>query len=409
MIRFEDVSVRFGDYVAVDNVSLHVQKGDFYGVLGQSGAGKSTLVRTVNLLQKPSSGRVIVSGKEVSDKLSAQELSAMRLKIGSGAGKSTLVRTVNLLQKPSSGRVIVSGKEVSDKLSAQELSAMRLKIGMIFQHFNLIKNASVFENVAFNLKACGASRSEIEEKVPKLLALVGLSGKESVYPPSLSGGQKQRVAIARALANDPEILLCDEATSALDPDTTGEIVALLKKLKQERNLTVLFITHQMEVAKSLFNKVALMANGRVVENGSTYDLFAKPSSAYGKAMIARHDALLLPRQLLESEDNLYEITYKEEQAYDSVIAQAIKRFDADISILGGRIEYIADKPLGNLIISVRKANVDHGQVLDFIGHSAFIKTIKEHGQVLVDLNSKAMDSVANIDYGTHTKSVETKE
>ena len=133
MIRFEDVSVRFGDYVAVDNVSLHVQKGDFYGVLGQS-----------------------------------------------GAGKSTLVRTVNLLQKPSSGRVIVSGKEVSDKLSAQELSAMRLKIGMIFQHFNLIKNASVFENVAFNLKACGASRSEIEEKVPKLLALVGLSCKESV-------------------------------------------------------------------------------------------------------------------------------------------------------------------------------------------------------------------------------------
>lgn len=362
MIRFEDVSVKFGDYVAVDNVSLHVQKGDFYGVLGQS-----------------------------------------------GAGKSTLVRTVNLLQKPSSGRVIVSGKEVSDKLSAQELSAMRLKIGMIFQHFNLIKNASVFENVAFNLKACGASRSEIEEKVPKLLTLVGLSGKESVYPPSLSGGQKQRVAIARALANDPEILLCDEATSALDPDTTGEIVALLKKLKQERNLTVLFITHQMEVAKSLFNKVALMANGRVVENGSTYDLFAKPSSAYGKAMIARHDALLLPRQLLESEDNLYEITYKKEQAYDSVIAQAIKRFDADISILGGRIEYIADKPLGNLIISVRKANVDHGQVLDFIGHSAFIKTIKEHGQVLVDLNSKAMDSVANIDYGTHTESVETKE
>lgn len=217
MIRFEDVSVRFNNFTAVDGVSLHIEKGDFYGVLGQS-----------------------------------------------GAGKSTLVRTVNMLQKPSSGRVIVADTQVNANISSAQLSALRLRIGMIFQHFNLIKNATVFDNIAFNLKASGTSKDQIANKVPKLLSLVGLSGKEELYPHSLSGGQKQRVAIARALANDPDILLCDEATSALDPDTTNEIISLLKKLKEERNLTVLFITHQMEVAKRLFNKVALMANGKVV-------------------------------------------------------------------------------------------------------------------------------------------------
>lgn len=354
MIRFEDVSVRFNNFTAVDGVSLHIEKGDFYGVLGQS-----------------------------------------------GAGKSTLVRTVNMLQKPSSGRVIVADTQVNANISSAQLSALRLRIGMIFQHFNLIKNATVFDNIAFNLKASGTSKDQIANKVPKLLSLVGLSGKEELYPHSLSGGQKQRVAIARALANDPDILLCDEATSALDPDTTNEIIALLKKLKEERNLTVLFITHQMEVAKRLFNKVALMANGKVVEHGSTYDLFAHPSSEYGQAMIARHDALLLPPELIDKEDNLYEITYKEEQAYDSVIAEAIRRFNADISILGGRIEYIGGKPLGNLIISIRKTEQDTAKILDFLGYSACIKKIKEHGQVISTLNNlgkETLSSIAQIDY-----------
>ena len=213
MLEFHDVTVQFPGQTApaVDRVSLKVERGDCYGILGQS-----------------------------------------------GAGKSTLVRTVNLLQVPTSGHVLVDGQKVDGSLSKGDLRSLRLKIGMIFQHFNLIKNASVFDNVAFNLKASGADRTTIAAKVPQLLAAVGLKGKEQVYPPSLSGGQKQRVAIARALANDPEILLCDEATSALDPDTTSEIVALLQQLKEERNLTVLFITHQMEVAKKLFNKVALM-------------------------------------------------------------------------------------------------------------------------------------------------------
>lgn len=178
MITFDHVTVQFGGdkkpvFTAVDDVSLKVERGDFFGVLGQSGAGKSTLVRTVNLLQRPTSGHVLVGDTDV---------------------------TV---------------------LNPAELSALRLRIGMIFQHFNLIKNATVFDNVAFNLKAKGVDKAEIARKVPELLESVGLSGKDKVYPPSLSGGQKQRVAIARALANDPEILLCDEATSALDPDTTN--------------------------------------------------------------------------------------------------------------------------------------------------------------------------------------------
>lgn len=338
MITFDHVTVQFGGdkkpvFTAVDDVSLKVERGDFFGVLGQSGAGKSTLVRTVNLLQRPTSGHVLVGDTDV---------------------------TV---------------------LNPAELSALRLRIGMIFQHFNLIKNATVFDNVAFNLKAKGVDKAEIARKVPELLESVGLSGKEKVYPPSLSGGQKQRVAIARALANDPEILLCDEATSALDPDTTNEIVALLQRLKRERNLTVLFITHQMEVAKKLFNKIALMHRGKVVECRSTYDLFAHPQSEFGQALVRQHDADLLPPELLQNEDNLYEITYKEEHAYESVIADAIKRFDAEISILGGRVEYIEGKPLGCLIITIRRSN-NPQELMAYLQSRTIVRVIKEHGVLL---------------------------
>lgn len=210
MIEFKNVTVQFTRedkiFTAVDAANLEIKKGEFFGIVGSSGAGKSTLVRTVNLLQRPSSGSVIVDGKDIT------------------------------------------------KLEGAELCALRLKIGMIFQHFNLVKNASVFENVAFALKASNTPKSEIAPRVDKLLELVGLSDKAKLYPNSLSGGQKQRVAIARALANNPEILLCDEATSALDPDNTKEVIQTLKNIKQKYPITVLFITHQMEVAKSLLTE-----------------------------------------------------------------------------------------------------------------------------------------------------------
>lgn len=340
MITFDRVSVIFkngsSEFKAVDDVSLHVAKGDCFGILGQSGAGKSTLVRTVNLLQVATSGQV---------------------KVG-----ETLVNA---------------------QLSGRQLRDLRLKVGMIFQHFNLIHHASIFDNVAFNLKARGASADEIKKRVPELLDAVGLLGREKAYPAALSGGQKQRVAIARALANDPEILLCDEATSALDPDTTNEIVNLLKQLKSERNLTVLFITHQLEVAKKLFNRVALMQSGKVMETGSTYDFFARPKSEYGKALISQHQHDLLPNELFEKESNLYEVIYKPEQALDSVIATAIRRFDVDLNILGGRIEYIGGQPLGRLIISLGKSRTPIETVLDFLQQSAWVSQVTPNG--LIDL------------------------
>ncbi len=331
MIEFDKVSVTFGKgqsvFKAVDEVSLKIEKGDFYGIIGRSGAGKSTLVRTVNLLQKPTSGRVLIEGRSIND------------------------------------------------LKGKELNALRLKIGMIFQHFNLIKNATVLDNVAFNLKAAGCPKDKIASKAGDLLSTVGLSDKASLYPSSLSGGQKQRAAIARALANDPEILLCDEATSALDPDTTREIVALLKKIKQERQLTVLFITHQMEVAKQLFSKIALMEHGRIAESGSTYEIFARPSSDLGRALSRKSLEHELPPDLLKHEKDLYAVTYKEHSAYDSVMAQVIKQFDCDISILGGAIEYIEGKPLGHLIISIRRHADRLQEILSFLQERAYVEPI----------------------------------
>ena len=291
----------------------------------------------------------------------------------SGAGKSTLVRTVNLLQRPTSGSVIVDGKDIT-KLEGAELCALRLKIGMIFQHFNLVKNASVFDNVAFALKASNTPKSEIAPRVDKLLELVGLSDKAKLYPNSLSGGQKQRVAIARALANNPEILLCDEATSALDPDNTKEVIQTLKNIKQKYPITVLFITHQMEVAKSLFDRVAVMSNGKVVEVGSSYDVFAHPQSDAAKNLINKSFEGVVPPEVLEHEKNLYLITFKEENAYEPVISDISRRFtNTDLSIIAGNIEYIQKKPLGRLLISLRGNDANEiDSVLSVLKEKAYV-------------------------------------
>lgn len=208
--------------------------------------------------------------------------------------------------------------------------------------------------MAFALKASNTPKSEIAPRVDKLLELVGLSDKAKLYPNSLSGGQKQRVAIARALANNPEILLCDEATSALDPDNTKEVIQTLKNIKQKYPITVLFITHQMEVAKSLFDRVAVMSNGKVVEVGSSYDVFAHPQSDAAKNLINKSFEGVVPPEVLEHEKNLYLITFKEENAYEPVISDISRRFtNTDLSIIAGNIEYIQKKPLGRLLISLR--------------------------------------------------------
>ncbi len=334
IIKFDKVSVRFTrggeSFTAVDEASLEINKGEFFGIVGASGAGKSTLVRTVNLLQRPTSGKIYVAGEDVTS------------------------------------------------LKDKQLSALRLKTGMIFQHFNLIKNSTVFDNVAFALLASKTPKDKIAPKVNELLELVGLADKASLYPNDLSGGQKQRVAIARALVNSPEILLCDEATSALDPDNTREVVEALRRIKNKYPLTVLFITHQMEVARSLFDRIAVMSAGRIVEVASAYELFARPKSQSAKELVARSNEYELPDEIAEREKELFFITYKEDRAYEAVIAEVARIFDVNLSIIAGKIDYIQKKPLGTLLVSLQcKDEQKRAQVLEYIGERAYIAAFKK--------------------------------
>ena len=241
MIRLEHITKTFQtketNLHAVNDVSLTIEKGDIYGIIGFSGAGKSTLVRCINLLEVPSKGQVLIGG-------------------------------TNLLE-----------------LTEEQLRKERQKIGMIFQHFNLLSQRSVLDNVTFPLEIIGKKKSEAGIKARELLKLVGLEEKESAYPAQLSGGQKQRVAIARALATDPDILLCDEATSALDPMTTSNILSLLKEINEKLGLTIVIITHQMEVVKQICHKVAIMEAGKVVEEGRVQTVFSNPKSEVAKNLL----------------------------------------------------------------------------------------------------------------------------
>ncbi|PRD44155.1 methionine ABC transporter ATP-binding protein [Sphingobacterium haloxyli] len=241
MIKLEQVSKIFykkkREIHALRNITLHIEKGAIFGIIGYSGSGKSTLVRTINLLERPTSGNIYLSNKN-----------------------------------------IVS-------LSEKELIPFRRKIGMIFQHFNLLSSRTVFDNVAFPLQLTKRTKSEIKEKVDNLLNMVDLSEKREEYPAALSGGQKQRVAIARALASDPEILLCDEATSALDPQTTRSILSLLKRINRELGITIVLITHQMEVVRAICNRVAVISEGELVEENEVKTLFEYPKSAITKELL----------------------------------------------------------------------------------------------------------------------------
>ena len=242
MIDLKDISVTFTkekdkEIHAVKDVNLHIQTGDVYGIVGYSGAGKSTLVRVINLLQRPTTGTVTIDGTELTS------------------------------------------------LKDKALREKRKEIGMIFQHFNLMNSRTIFENVAFSLKYSGKSKQERQQKVAELLNLVGIADKANSYPSQLSGGQKQRVAIARALANDPSILLCDEATSALDPKTTLQILSLLKDLNKKLGLTIILITHEMQVVKEICNKVAVMQAGKIIEKGSSIQVFSQPKQVLTRDFI----------------------------------------------------------------------------------------------------------------------------
>ena len=325
MINLKDISVRFtqkkSDVTAVDHVSLQIDKGDIYGIVGYSGAGKSTLVRVINLLQKPTQGQVIVEGKDMVT------------------------------------------------LSARALREERKKIGMIFQHFNLMTSRTIADNVAFPLKGSGLSKAEITAKVEKLLALVGILDKKAAYPGQLSGGQKQRVAIARALANDPKILLCDEATSALDPKTTLSILELLQEVNQKLGITIVIITHEMQVVKEICNKVAVMENGRVIEHGDVISIFDQPKAPLTQDFIrtATHVEQAEKKLLAHTDKPLYVLKFP--NATGAVIIDLFKKFAVTADILYGNIEFLQEVPIGTLIVTLES---DNGGVLDLDAISDYL-------------------------------------
>ncbi|OOR89465.1 D-methionine ABC transporter, ATP-binding protein [Moraxella caviae] len=278
----------------------------------------------------------------------------------SGAGKSTLIRCVNLLERPTTGQVVLDGQDLTT-LSDGELVVARRQIGMIFQHFNLLHSRTVFDNIALPLELSGTPKAKITEKVSQLIGLVGLTGKEDVYPANLSGGQKQRVAIARALASDPKVLLCDEATSALDPATTQAILALLKKINRELGITMLLITHEMDVVKRICDKVAVIDQGRLIEQGLVSEIFANPTTPLAKDFIGSTFHLSLPDAYLEklSAERTsshahpvmkFEFTGKSVDL--PLFSQATKNFGVEFNILTSQMDYVGDVKFGFTIAEV---------------------------------------------------------
>ncbi|GAD91073.1 D-methionine ABC transporter ATP-binding protein [Vibrio halioticoli NBRC 102217] len=277
----------------------------------------------------------------------------------SGAGKSTLIRCVNMLEAPTSGEVIVDGIDLT-KLSKKELSEARRNIGMIFQHFNLLSSRTVFENIALPLELAGKDKQYIENKVVELLGLVGLADKRNTYPANLSGGQKQRVAIARALSSDPKVLLCDEATSALDPATTQSILALLKTINRQLGITILIITHEMDVVKNICHEVAIIGGGELVEKGTVGTIFAHPKTELAHQFIRSTLDLSIPedyesrlqKERCEGSYALVRLEFTGASVNAPVISQIARKFNIDISILSSDLDYAGGVKFGMMVAEV---------------------------------------------------------
>lgn len=339
MIRIEEVSkvyeTKQGQVTAVDRVSFHIQKGAIFGIIGFSGAGKSTLVRLLNGLESVSSGHIYLENRDITT------------------------------------------------LSKKELLETRKKISMIFQHFNLLWSRTVEENIAFPLEVAGVPKPEREKRVKELIGLVGLEGREKSYPAQLSGGQKQRVGIARALANQPEVLLCDEATSALDPKTTKDILNLLVEINRKLGLTIVMITHEMHVVSQICHKVAVMENGRVVEEGSVIEVFRHPKEAITKQFVGEERAEEDLTQVFAHLENslnlgvLARIQYLGESAGTGALAEAIRSLDVPISILQGKVNITQEGPIGSLLVVIEdQAKVS--QVLTFLQEKGMKVEVLEH-------------------------------
>ena len=307
MITLEKVNKVYSNGLhAVKDVSLKVNKGDIFGIIGLSGAGKSSLIRLINRLEEPTSGKIFINGENVLE------------------------------------------------FNKKQLLERRKKIGMIFQHFNLLSSRTVEENVAFALEIANWNKNEIKERVAMLLDIVGLSDKAKYYPSQLSGGQKQRVSIARALANNPDILLSDEATSALDPKTTKSILELIKEIQQKFSLTVVMITHQMEVVKEVCNRVAIMSDGRIVEEGGVHHIFADPKNEITKELISYvHQQTDTEIDYLHHKGKkIVKVKFLGTSTQEPIISKVIKEYGIDISVLGGTIDKLATMNIGHLYLEL---------------------------------------------------------
>lgn len=302
-----------GPVKALRGIDLHIQPGEVFGIIGKSGAGKSSLVRTINLLNRPTSGAVIVNGRDV-------------MQLGDAA-----------------------------------LRAARREIGMVFQHFNLLSSRTVFDNAALPLELAGMDKAAIRQRIDPLLELVGLSALAQRYPAQISGGQKQRVGIARALASQPKVLLSDEATSALDPETTRSILALLRKINREMGLTVVLITHQMQVIKEVADRVAVIDGGRIVEIGPVLEVFTRPQQAVTKSLVDEIVPQELPASVLQrvqalsaqldgNSGQLLRLSYAGESAYQPILSHLIRELGLDLSILHGQIDEIQGQTFGSLAV-----------------------------------------------------------
>ncbi|AXY60471.1 methionine ABC transporter ATP-binding protein [Acinetobacter sp. WCHAc010052] len=313
MIEFKDISKHYelkGQTLrALDNINLTIPAGSIFGIIGYSGAGKSTLIRLINLLERPNSGQVIIN---------QQDFTA---------------------------------------LNARSLRQERAGIGMIFQHFNLLQTKTVAANIEMPLKLLGVARAEREKRLDELLEFIDLKHKKDAYPDELSGGQKQRVGIARALANHPKILLCDEATSALDPQTTKSVLELLKKINKEQGITIVMVTHEMDVIESVCDYVAVMEQGKVIETGTTLDIFSQPQHPTTKNFIQTVLQQQLPVSILNNLENqnhksIYSLQFLGTSAQETVVQAAIKQFDISLNILFANMTEINGSVIGQMFIQL---------------------------------------------------------
>ena len=329
------------EFKALDDVSIEIRPGEIFGIIGRSGAGKSTLVRCINLLNRPSEGTVTVDGKNLTE------------------------------------------------LSEDELRESRRSIGMIFQHFNLLSSRTVYDNVALPLELVGTPKDVIREKVEPLLKLVGLTEHAHKYPSQLSGGQKQRVGIARALTNDPKVLLSDEATSALDPETTVATLALLKRINKELGLTIVMITHEMQVVKQICERVVVMNYGKIVEQGKVVDIFMSPQHETTKALIGNVMARDMPASILDrfrkarenhpNSDAVYllRLAFSGNEVMRPVISECSRRFNIDFNILRGTVDDVQGQTLGSLTVLIEAESSVFIEAVSFL---------RENGVVVEEIN-----------------------